>query len=172
MTIELRSGKVLGVEKKGMMLRSGKVLWVENTENKSERKTKTSLINEVDKSARKSVMEKEIEKDLVFTDKIVTSDSFNKEMFVERSSKYLSECNLKTSVYEKSSTMLQFMNYILMNLPERRLWKEYRVDNLARVFIIKIDEYMSYSDFNLCVSDNNVDIKKWKELFNEISKVE
>ena len=80
MTIELRSGKVLGVEKKGMLLRSGKVLWVENTENKSEKKIekerriKTFLINEVERSVRKSEPENVIEKSLVFTDKIVFSE--------------------------------------------------------------------------------------------------
>jgi hypothetical protein len=58
-----------------------------------------------------------------------------------------------------------------MNLPERHLWREYKFVGLARVTVDKLDEYMSYSDFIRCASDNNVDIKKWKDLFNEISNV-
>jgi len=137
-------------------LRSGNVLWVENTENKSEkeRKIKTG------------------KKPLVFTDKIVTSENFDEGVFVERSSKYITECKLRKSVYEKSYTMLQFMNYILMNLPERRLWKQYNIDRLARVTINRINKYTSYPEFSRCVSDNNVDINNWKDIFTEISNVE
>jgi len=163
MTIELRSGKVLGVE---------------NTENKSEkeikkeRMIKTFLINEVDKSVRKSGPENVIEKPLVFTDKIVFSENFNKYIFTRIYHKYLTECNLVSSTYDKSYFVLQFMNHIMTDLPERRLWKEYGIDILSRVAINKLNEFLSYPEFNRCASNNNVDIENWMKLLNEISNVD